>query len=69
MTVVYPSTALHLAASAARIEAMIAADVAGDPAQLEGAALLQPRTDADRGVRAVYGAYVARQHIQPLINR
>jgi hypothetical protein len=48
MTVLYPSTALHLAASAERIERLIAADVAADPAQCDGAALLQARESADR---------------------
>ena len=48
MTVLYPSTALHLAASAARIDKRIAADVAADPALFEGAAVLQAREAADR---------------------
>jgi hypothetical protein len=43
-----------LAASAARIEKMIAADMAADPAQFEGAALLAARAEADdRAFRAV----------------
>jgi hypothetical protein len=54
--VVYP-TRSHLAESAGRIEKLIAADMAADPQQFEGAALLQAKDAADK---AAFDRFMAR---------